>query len=45
MQVLDLAKKSIKAVDFLEKLGKEEGFTSTYIKLRSMTPSKIIIFK
>lgn len=45
MQILDLTEKSINAVDFLEKLGKEEGFTSTYITLRSKASCKIIILK
>lgn len=45
MQILDFSKKWMNAVDLLEKLGKEERFTSTYVKLHSMTPCKIMIFK
>lgn len=45
MQILDFSKKWMNAVDLLEKLGKEERFTSTYVKLHSMTPCKIMILK
>lgn len=45
MQILDFTKKKMNAVDLLEKLGKEECFTSTYVKLHSITTCKIMILK